>query len=377
VIPDAFIDAGETDEELFDHAPCGYLSTSWDGHILRVNATLERWLDIDRTTLTQLLFRDLLTAGGRLYHETHFAPLLQIQGRVREIALDLRRADGTLLPALINSVLSTDARDGSAVIRTIVFDATERRSYERELLRTSAREHAVADELQLSLLAGEMPEDERLEIAVVYRPAVVGLRVGGDWYDAFWLDEGRELAIVVGDVVGRGVSAAAAMGQLRSAVRALAGTGPSPAAVLEGLEAYVRRHGVGDMATVAYAQLDLERRVLRFACAGHPPPAIVEPGRAPYLSWAGRSTPLAALMTLELRQEGVVSLPAGAVVLFFSDGAFERRDRPIDAGLAELLDEADARRFAPMRDLADGLARAMTGNAAAEDDLCLVAFRLS
>jgi sigma-B regulation protein RsbU (phosphoserine phosphatase) len=371
-------DGADTLEDLFENAPCGYVSTTPDGRIVRVNATLEYWLGMDRETLFQRRFRDLLTVGGRIYHETHFAPLLAMQGRVQEIALDLRRADGSLLPALINSVVSADADGQPALIRTTIFDATDRRRYERELLRSRQREHAIAQELQRSMLGGDIPADERAEIAVVYHPAVAGLEVGGDWYDAFWTVDGVELMVVVGDVVGRGIEAAAMMGQLRSVVRALAGMGLSPAAVLDGLEQFVERHGVGDMATVACAQVNLETRQLAFACAGHPPPAVIEPGRPPRLAWEGRSTPLAAQDgPRPPRVEAEFVLAAGAIVLLFTDGLFERRDRSLADGLDALLGQAAARSAASMADLAEGVVAEMADDRVRDDDLCLLALRLA
>ena len=167
------------------------------------------------------------------------------------------------------------------MIRTTVFDATDRRRYEQELLQARRREQEVALELQRSLLAGALPAAPGLEIGVAYRPADSGLEVGGDWYDAFWLEPGETLGIVVGDVVGRGIGAAATMGQLRSAVRALASTGLEPGRLLEALDAYAaapRGRPDGDVVVRG----DRARRgAMRYACAGHPPPVIVEPGRAP------------------------------------------------------------------------------------------------
>ena len=108
-------------EELFEHAPCGYLTTSLDGSILRVNRTFEELTGFGRDELLGgRRFQDLLTGGGRIYHETHYAPLLHMQGSVREIALDIVRADGSRLPALVNSVVREDAGHGR-VIRTSVF----------------------------------------------------------------------------------------------------------------------------------------------------------------------------------------------------------------------------------------------------------------
>ncbi|HEY2438354.1 MAG TPA: SpoIIE family protein phosphatase, partial [Solirubrobacteraceae bacterium] len=258
----------DTAEELFEDAPCGYVSTRLDGTIIQVNRTFETWLGRSREELLgRVRFQELLSPGGRIYHETHYAPLLQMQGSVREIAVELVRADGSRVPALVNSVLSNDEAGHPRVVRTTVFDATDRRRYEQELLRMSRREHEIAQQLQRSLLAGELPRSRALGLEIFYSSAVRGTEVGGDWYDAFWVVDQRTVGLVVGDVVGRGITAAATMGQLRSALRALASTGLSPAATLAALEEYSRRHDVGQMTTLVYAQLDLDSGLLRFACA--------------------------------------------------------------------------------------------------------------
>ena len=134
----------ESAEELYDGAPCGYLSTRPDGTIVRVNQTLLNWTGYTRDELVgRRRFADLLTPGGRIYHETHYAPLLRMQRAVREIALEVVRADGGRIPVLVNSVMMLDEAGRPRVVRTTVFDATERKEYERELLRARQRaEHA-------------------------------------------------------------------------------------------------------------------------------------------------------------------------------------------------------------------------------------------
>jgi len=365
----------DSPEELFENAPCGYLTTRLDGTIVKVNRTLEALTGFDRAELVgQRRFQDLLSVGGRIYHETHYAPLLQIQGHVREIAVDLVRADGTVLPALVNSVLRHDAQGAPRAIRTTVFDATDRRSYERELIRARDREHEIAAQLQRGLLAGEIPQDPALDLGVEYLPAVTGLEVGGDWYDAFALGE-RAIALVVGDVVGRGIVAATTMGQLRSAVRALAGTGLEPGALLEALDRYARRHAIGQMTTLTYARLDLDSGALTIASAGHLPPALAAPGDAPEFLWGGRSAPLDATLDPEPRAQAGVTLRPDSMLVLFTDGLIERVDRPLQMGLDGLLAEIDARRDRPAAALAADLTRAMLAERRTSDDVCVVALR--
>ena len=370
-------DAGEalqgSAEELFEEAPCGYVATALDGTILRVNRTFERWTGRTRGELVGLRFQDLLSAGGRIYHETHFAPLLQMQGAANEVAFDVVRADGSRLPALVSSVVRGD--DATRVVRTTVFDATDRRRYEQELLRARDRERDVALRLQRSLLSGELPTGEAFAVDVAYRPGVKGLRVGGDWFDAFWLTPGERLAVVVGDVVGRGLGAAATMGQLRSALRALAAGEHGPARVLESLDGYVRRHDVGTMTTLAYAQVDVTSGEVCLCCAGHPPPVVLEPGRPARFEWAGRSLPLDAFGVAHERAEGSFVLAPGGSLVLYTDGLVERRDSTLPEGMDALLAALDRR-----DDTADALAAGLVDELApldgAADDVCVVAARL-
>jgi phosphoserine phosphatase RsbU/P len=365
----------ESSAELFEEAPCGFVITRPDGTIVRVNRTFEQMTGYDREQLVEARrLQDLLSAGGRIYHETHYAPLLRMQGWVKEIAVDVVRADGTRLPALFNSVLTTDASGAPQVVRTTIFDATDRRRYEQELLRARDHEQDIAYKLQRSLLGGALPQDPLLELALEYLPALEDLEVGGDWYDAFWTGE-RTIGVVVGDVVGRGIEAAAVMGQLRSAIRALASTGLAPAALLEALDGYVHRHGVGEMATVAYAELDLDSGALRAACAGHPPIAIAEPGRAPWFVSDGRSAPLDAYPSPTSRPQAELTLPPGGVLLLFTDGLVERVDRPIDTGLGQVLTQLGRRAGAPVGELATDLSRALLGERRTRDDVCVVVLR--
>jgi phosphoserine phosphatase RsbU/P len=373
-IPDGLLD--ESAEDLFEIAPCGYLTTAADGSILRVNRAFEELTGRKRAELLGKRFTELLTPGGRIYHETHYAPLLTMQGSVREIAVDIVRPDGSTVPSLLNSVLRRDAAGRPAVVRTTVFDATDRRRYEQELLKARRHEHGVALELQRGLLAGALREAEGIEIGVAYRPADRGLEVGGDWYDAFWLEEGETLALVVGDVVGRGLGAASTMGQLRSALRALASTGFEPGPLLEALSEFSRRHRLGQMATVAYGEIDLRLGSMHYACAGHPPPVIVEPAGVPSFAWEGRSPPLDAHNYWTDRPQGSCRLPRGAMVVLYSDGLIERSDRPLQAGMDELLAEIERLRDEAASTVASSLAQGTAASRGRPDDICVLALRV-
>jgi PAS domain S-box-containing protein len=135
----------EDAEELYEEAPCGYLSMTPDGTIRRANRTFLALTGYGRAELTGgRRFYDLLPPGAKIYYETHYAPLLQMQGSVREIALELIRADGTRLPVLVNAALKRDVLGQPLRVRVTVFDASDRRRYERELLRARSEAEARA-----------------------------------------------------------------------------------------------------------------------------------------------------------------------------------------------------------------------------------------
>ena len=134
----------ESAEDLYERAPCGYLSLLPDGIVGRVNTTFLEWTGFDRDALIgRRRFLDLLTVGGRIYYETHFQPLLRMQGFVREIAFDITRRNGERLPVLVNAV-HRDYDSAGPITRITVFDATDRRRYERELLAARDRADTAA-----------------------------------------------------------------------------------------------------------------------------------------------------------------------------------------------------------------------------------------
>jgi serine/threonine-protein kinase RsbW len=120
--------------DLYENAPCGYLSTLPDGTIVKVNRTFCAWTGQSADQVLGTRFQDLLSIGGRVFHETHMAPLLRLQGAVREIALDVVRIDGSVLPCLLNAVELRDDAGAPVLVRATLFEATARRRYERELL---------------------------------------------------------------------------------------------------------------------------------------------------------------------------------------------------------------------------------------------------
>jgi serine/threonine-protein kinase RsbW len=234
--------------------------------------------------------------------------------------------------------------------------------------RLYERERDVSHALQLGLLGGGPPTFDRVVVAAAYRPGTAALEVGGDWYDAFRLPSGS-LAFVVGDVVGHGLEAAVAMGQLRGAVSALAQT-TGPALLLERLDSFVETVPSAATATIAYADLDAATGLMRYACAGHPPPLVVSPdGRTRFL-WDGRSAPLGSSMG-DVRREAAEQLEEGETLVLYTDGLVERRGRSIDEGLARLARIARLSSLgAPA--LADAICDDLIDSQSQDDDVCVL-----
>jgi serine/threonine-protein kinase RsbW len=266
------------------------------------------------------------------------------------------------------------SRRGLAGEAAFLGDLADRAALALENARLYEQERAIARTLQRSLLAGDLPTDARFALDTHYQAAAQDLEVGGDWFDAF-LISGDKLAVVVGDVVGRGIDAATTMGQLRSAIRALASAEAGPAGLLERLDRFVDRVDSARMATVGYAEIMLDTGDMTYACAGHLPPLLQEPGAEPRYLMGGRSAPLGSRAARTARAEARVALPAGSRLLLYTDGLIERRDRLLDVGFDVLAREYAHRRDAPLPGLAVGLADTLVGREHA-DDVCLLVLSL-
>jgi serine phosphatase RsbU (regulator of sigma subunit) len=230
------------------------------------------------------------------------------------------------------------------------------------------REHRLAETLQRSMLPQRLPSLDGIELAARYLPRATS--VGGDFYDAMRL-EGGALGLAIGDVTGKGLRAAAAMGQMRTALHAYALEDASPAAVLERLD----RLAVADaaFATAMFLVLDPGSGRLELASAGHPPPVLLDRTGARLLDVsAGLSPPLgvAAPRDAELR----LVLEPGSTLLLYTDGLVERT-HDIQAGLDGLLDAAHGRAREDLDALCDGLLAEMAPDGRYRDDVALVAVR--
>ncbi|MET7323680.1 SpoIIE family protein phosphatase [Streptomyces sp. NPDC005549] len=331
-------------EELYENAPCGYLSTLMDGTIAKINATLLRWLGLKADAVVgRMHFTDLLTVGGKLYHETHFAPLLRMRGEISGIALEIKQAGGGRIPVLVSSVVKHGENGEPMLIRTTVFDARDRRAYEQELLRArraaeQAHKQAEADRarlqdalavLQQSLLPATLPAVPGMEAAAHYRTASPD-RLGGDFYDLFAID-GDRFAFFLGDVCGKGPQAAAVTSLIRYTLRAAALHDPDPVGALTTLNHALHERYTGDdprYCTTIFGILEPHPTrgevTVRIASGGHPPALVLRAdGRADFLSTPGGLL-VGVLPTAPFTAAATTLGPGDALVLY-TDGLTEAR----------------------------------------------------
>jgi PAS domain S-box-containing protein len=282
----------------------------------------------------------------------------------------LRRADGEYRWIVDRGVPRHEGGRFVGYVGTAT-DIHERRSMEERLRQVYEREHRIAETLQRSLLPERLPTIDGVAMAARYLPAGRGAAIGGDWYDALELRDGR-VALVVGDVVGHGLRAAATMGQLRNACRAYALVEASPAEVVARLNRLVATSGEDAMATVLYLVLDRETGELTFTSAGHPPPLILS-RHGPRFLEGGRSVPVGAADPAIFREE-TETLPPGASLLLYTDGLVERRDIALQDRLGQLKAAASAA-GGELEDICDQVLRGVLGSQDPVDDVALLAVR--
>ncbi|MEU6098300.1 SpoIIE family protein phosphatase [Streptomyces sp. NPDC047079] len=332
-------------EELYESAPCGYLSTLMDGTIAKINSTLLGWLGLEREAVVgRLRFADLLTVGGMLYHETHFAPLLRMQGEISGIALEIKQTGGGRIPVLVSSVVKYGDTGEPLLIRTTVFDARDRRAYEEELLRgrkaaEEARKQAEADRarlqdalavLQQSLLPDTLPSVPGVEMAAYYHTAHPD-RLGGDFYDVFSID-GKRFGFFLGDVCGKGPQAAAVTSLTRHTLRAAALHDPDPVSALSTLNRVLHeRYAAGGdprYCTVIFGTFEPDpttgQVAVHLASGGHPPVIIVRAdGTVDFLPTPGGL--LVGILPSARFTTATTVLAPGDVLLLYTDGLTEAR----------------------------------------------------
>ena len=232
----------------------------------------------------------------------------------------------------------------------------------------TARETSLT--LQHAMLA---PTELPPGFAVRYEPAVPPLEIGGDWYDVLRVGDHR-IGIIVGDCVGRGLSAAAVMGQLRSSARALLLTGAEPAKLLEELDSVAELIPDAFCTTVFLAVLDTESGEFFYSCAGHLPAVLAAPRAKPTLLSDARSVPLVVQRKSSRPQSSVV-LPPGSTLMLYTDGLVERRDVSLDGGIARVSETVAGGMHLPVDAVADAVLSEMAPPGGYDDDIAIVVYR--
>jgi serine phosphatase RsbU (regulator of sigma subunit) len=337
--------------------------------LLRALATGERII-LDRDATSRI--REVLTPGPA-------TELLEQLAPESFVVLPLRARDRTVgLLTLFN-----DAARGpmSAADLVTAGEVAARAGMALDNARLYRQQRLLAEELQRSLLTAP-PEPDHAEVVVRYLPAVEAAAVGGDWYDAFFQADGATI-LVIGDVAGHDIAAAAAMGQLRGLLRGIATShGTGPADVLTRLDNSMALLDLGTMATATVARLEqtMDERLrgvtrLRWANAGHLPPLVLAPDGTVTELHNRRAELLLGVNPATLRTDSVAVLDRGTTVLLYTDGLIERRDSDLDAGITRLKAALAELTDLPLQDLCDQLLHRLV-DGRPDDDVALVAVRL-
>lgn len=362
--------AEEHAANILQGMPVGYVSLDDDLVVTAVNIAAER-----------LLLTDRLTAVGR--------PIVEVLPERAAVALAEHCRAVSASRYSIEVELYFDApvaawlevrvwpeTDGTAIYLT---DITERREAEDMAERIAEYDRSTAIALQDALLT-ELPQPDDLELTARYRAAATRNKVGGDWYDGV-VQSGGSTVVVVGDVTGHDVSAAAAMGQLRSMLRVLAWQGDDrPETVLDTLDRAVAALHRRVLATAVVARVEQSPeqaaaglRTLRWCSAGHPMPILVGPdGRTTILDTDGVMLGVRPGMT---RQEYTADLPPGATLLLYTDGLVEERGFTVDHGVERLCLAAQRHHALGTDAFLDAILAEMVADEP-EDDVVVLALRV-
>lgn len=296
--------------------------------------------------------------------------LFAASGNQAWAALPLRSA-GRVDGALGLSFRDVDDLSGDARPRLAGFAAQVSQALDR--VSRQSIEHDVAMVLQRGLLQAPGGEVVDLEVASSYEPAEDHLEVGGDFYDVLPLEDGGVM-LVIGDVVGHGLDAASAMGQLRSAVRALASTTSSPARVLELLDRFAAVVPSCRFSTAAIVVIDATRRRLTYSIAGHPPPGWCDADGVSGLLDGALSRPLGVYPAA--RPERTRDVTPGTTVCLYTDGLIERRGEIIDAGIGRLVASLAAGSSGSCEALVASLFADLVGDEPQRDDVAILCARV-
>jgi anti-anti-sigma factor len=345
----------------FEQAPIGVSLLDLEGNFVQVNDAYCRIVRRSREELMRLGPVAVTHPDDVAF--TRYAIALLVSGQVPVFRFEKRFVDAVGEPTWVelSGSLFRDAGGRPQYVIGMLQDLSERR---------------VAHTLQRSMLTTRLPQVDGVELAARYLPGTRQSEISGDWYDVIPLPDGR-VGVVIGDVVGRGIEAAATMSQLRTALRAYAVEGLAPSVVVAKLHRLVEHLRVGMSTTLVYLDLDPFTREVRYVSAGHLPMLHVPAGGVSRFLSGARSTPLGtARPGVEIPQERFVLEP-GDTVLLYTDGLVERRDQSIDSRLEQLrvaLAEAPQELQAALEHLTASLGGDV---ALRQDDVALLALRVT
>jgi PAS domain S-box-containing protein len=296
------------------------------GRVLDFNPAAEETFGYTRESAIGQLLADLIIPPE--LRDAHRRALARyVENRTptilgRRLELVGLRADGSTFPVEL-TVTQVGVRE-PPVFAGFVRDITERRAAEEQIARTLERERQVAQALQHSLLPPRLPAIAGLELGADYRGGTAGWEVGGDFYDVFKLGSGR-WALAIGDVCGKGPSAAALAGIVRYALRLAAVREDSPSAVLEAINDELLRNAPGEFCTLVFATVDVEDAGprLRMAVGGHPLPLLARTDGS--IEAIGRPGTLLGVVRGVQREDTELSLRPGELLLLYTDGLTEAR----------------------------------------------------
>ncbi len=366
---------------LFDAFPGNPAEPAGDG-VPNLRASLERARDTGRTDTMAVQRYDIEIPGTGRFAERFWSPVnVPVADEEGRIVLLLHRVEDVTDYVREQAARREDVARGEAAQRRVleveadlVARARELQELNRQLREAGERERQVALALQRAMLPSTRLNLSGLAVATRYRPAEDALFVGGDWFDVVELGDDA-VALAVGDVVGKGLPAAAVMGQLRSALSAATHGADGPPEALNTLDRYARTVDGALGTTVVQVRLDRARDTVRYSRAGHLPPLVVTAdGEATFLEAAG-GPPRAAEAAHRPHPQAEGAFPPHATLVLYTDGLVERRGRPIDDGLAALA--ATVRRHVGLdvEALADTVLHDLRHDDGAPDDTALVVAR--
>jgi PAS domain S-box-containing protein len=309
---------------------------------------------------------DLLVAGA--VDDDHLQLLRDLQMRSAIIVPLLAR--GRALGA-ITFIYAESGREYGARELELAEELGRRAGVAIDNATEYARERRTAEILQRALLPHEMPTIPGYVMATAYVPGTAGDNAGGDWYDAFPLPNGR-YGLTIGDVVGRGIDAAATMGQARNALRAYALTAEDPGEVMHKLAVMASWLGEMSFVTAIFTTLDARTGLLRYVSAGHPPPLLIPLDGGPRYLELATAPPLGRFAEAEPPRASQAQLDPGDTLVFYTDGLVEHRGRTLDDGMQRLLELV---RYDETPDALIARLLGLMADDASEDDIAVVALR--